>query len=186
MGARAMSERLAARLRTTFRKYGFVFGMAWWFAGVGAMSSDKYLFAFIFYVIGGVLLLGWWLTENPTPRKKNKQNQWTKKQKKQSRRRWLGALVAVAITAGMCAWTQQIKIDHELKQYAGPLYAGWKPTPPDPCGNVSGNSLAIFMGKNASHANKFPHTVLQMNEDKLLVLNRDNNGHLFVLFRILD
>ena len=96
MGARAMSERLAARLRTTFRKYGFVFGMAWWFAGVGAMSSDKYLFAFIFYVIGGVLLLGWWLTENPTPRKKNKQNQWTKKQKKQSRRRWLGALERVS------------------------------------------------------------------------------------------
>jgi hypothetical protein len=67
-------------------KFASVFGVALWFAGIGAMLSDKYIWAFIFYVVGAVWLLGWWLSEHPGPKV-------------------AGIVIIVAITAIMCAAT---------------------------------------------------------------------------------
>jgi hypothetical protein len=130
-------------LRPFHWRYSSVFGAGLWFAGVGAMVGDKYTVAIVFYVLGLLWLVGWWLVEHPGPNHRKGQTQWTSKQIEQIRIRWLGALVPIAITAFMLFLTLHLKVENELKQHAGPLHAGHKPTPPNTC-PIQPGSLGIF------------------------------------------
>jgi hypothetical protein len=166
-------------------RFSSVFGVAWWFAGVGAMIGDKYVAALIFYAIGGLWLFGWWLVEHPSPRRREAQQQWTRNQKKQIQKRWFGAMAPIAITAIMCMWTLHLKTENELRQHDGTLYAGSEPSPPNPCA-VPDGFLTIFIGTNASFTSSFPHTVLQINQEKILAINKGKDGKLYGMFRIFD
>jgi hypothetical protein len=49
-------------------KFSSVFGVALWSFGVGGMFSDKYNAAFIFYFLGCVWIMGWWLQSTQPPK----------------------------------------------------------------------------------------------------------------------
>lgn len=178
-------EKLPAKLseiaqRIFHWKYTSVIGVGIWMAGVAAMLSDKYSAAFIFYAIGGLWLLGWWLIEHPAPNRK-KAGTWTKKQNKRIYVRWGGAGTTIGITALMCLWTLNLQSAKKLEAYSGWLEPGDDPTPSNNCEGgtaVRKGITLLFLGNhgNVHEVLGFPHTVLLINGMKAVVLSKSPDG----------
>ena len=142
------------------------------------MIGDKYVAALVFYTIGGAWLVGWWLMEHPSPKMRQNQVRWKKRQTKQIQGRWLGALAAILMTMLMCLWTINLKNKHELLELHGLLVPAHDSNPPNSC-DLSGDELGIYLENNFSvKADRFPLTVIRVAGKPTIVLDRDLAGQI--------
>lgn len=59
-------------------------------------------------------------------------------------------------------------------ELSGLLIPDDKPTPRNTCGTIPANSLALFFGNSIAYTSTFPHTVIEVGTEPLLVINREN------------
>jgi len=168
-------------------QYSTVFGAGIWFGGLGAMLADKYMVALVFYTLGGLWLFGWWLVENPGPRRTARQREerrFTKKQRSLLWKQWGIAVVPLAITAGMCTWTWNLKVHKDLESLDGVLVPANDPYPDDISCAVPTGSLALIYGDSVIYADNNHLSILSVDtaqsHKELLSLERDKNGDVFL------
>lgn len=70
------------------------------------------------------------------------------------------------------------KINEELEKripaLSGVLIPNNKPTPPNTCGTIPPHTLALFFGNSVAYTNSFPHTVIEVGDKQLLVINKES------------
>jgi hypothetical protein len=159
-------------------RYSSVFGVGMLSCGVGAMIGGKYELAVVCYVLGGIWMIGWWLVENPHPKRRRKQSGWTKQQKSMLGTRYFGALAFLVIVGGRVGYTTDAWKRDLLNALQGDLLPSNDPTPPIRCTpkEPAPGSLKLIVGNYVIVATKFPHTVISGNGAPLLVLNRKADG----------
>jgi hypothetical protein len=151
------------------------------------MLNDKYTAAFIFYLLGLVWVLGWWLMEHPAPRRSRTKLVWTKKQKKYLYMRWGGASIAVVITAVMCIWTSRLSFEKRLQLRSDWLVPADDPMPDNDCARRSPtNSLVVMLGDLTAWDELFPHIVLAIRNKPILTVNRNEQGRIAVTTDVMD
>jgi len=57
-------------------------------------------------------------------------------------------------------------------EMSGELIPANKPTPPNACGTIPPNALAILLGNSAAFNSSFPHTVIEVGNQQLLIINK--------------
>jgi hypothetical protein len=60
----------------------------------------------------------------------------------------------------------------ELTTLSGILTLDNKPTPPNACQNIPANQMIFIFGRSASFNDVFPHTVIEVGEKPLVVINK--------------
>jgi len=48
-----------------------------------------------------------------------------------------------------------------------------KTTPSNACGDIPSNALSLFFGNSVAYTNTFPHTVIEVKDEQLLVINKE-------------
>jgi len=94
---------------------------------------------------------------------------------------WCGFAVFVI---GSLAVTLHIRNDLIRKEHpetvfmnsdlSGLLIPDNKPTPPNACGTIPADSLALFFGNSVAYTSTFPHTVIEVGSEPILVINRQH------------
>ena len=161
-------------------RYASVFGVAFWFAGVGAMLADKYTAATWFYIIGAVWILGWWVSEN-RPRKRH--FGWSHTHLWLLTKTWLVPILIFGTTAFFVFYTQNLKLHHELEQLQGFLFPANDPDPPTFCNHP--DTLKIFLGPSEGFAYQFPSTIIRVRGRNMVILDKDADGKLVLSADIL-
>lgn len=74
-------------------------------------------------------------------------------------------------------WVESIQWvrTRELLQIVGVLTPNNKPTPPNPCGSIPPNALVLFLGDSASYTTAFPHTVIEVGQEQILIINKEKD-----------
>jgi len=60
-------------------------------------------------------------------------------------------------------------------EISGKLTPGSKPMPRNICPTIPAKAIALFLGNSVAYSSSFPHTVIEVGNEKLLVINRKNN-----------
>lgn len=60
----------------------------------------------------------------------------------------------------------------EVTSLSGILIPDNKPTPDNPCGDIPSNAIALFLGNSVAYTSKFPHTVIEVVDQDLLVIDK--------------
>ncbi len=60
-------------------------------------------------------------------------------------------------------------------EMSGELIPANKLTPPNTCGTISPNAIALFFGNSVAYTSSFPHTVIEVGNQKLLIINKKGN-----------
>jgi hypothetical protein len=58
----------------------------------------------------------------------------------------------------------------------GELLPAKDPTPPNPCGKIPSDAIALFLGNSAVFGNTFPHTVLMVRNENVLSIGKSGPG----------
>ena len=100
------------------------------------------------------------------------------------------SIICCAITIGTCLmvfYFRSVNLERELSQNTGVLYPSYDEPPKTEC-NIPNNSLVIYFGKSAAvaWATRFPHTIIKINGDPLLTINKENDIINIVILKIFD
>jgi hypothetical protein len=57
-------------------------------------------------------------------------------------------------------------------EYHGFLLPAAEPMPPNPCGEIPGTALAIFLGRSAAYSSASPHVVIRIRGEEVLSFER--------------
>lgn len=105
---------------------------------------------------------------------------------------WQLALGYSAVAAGillvLCYFFRPDAVAIDLSKNEGVLIPAHEPMPElaRRC-RLPENALAVFIGSNLSWSTRFPHTVIEMGNEPMLVIDRDGNRNLKVtVLRIFD
>lgn len=85
------------------------------------------------------------------------------------------AFVSFGIIGAGWVWSLRWVEKRELQQLFGVLIPDNKPTPPNCCGTIPPNAIALFFGNSVSYTSAFPHTVIEVGKTQLLVINKDKD-----------
>ncbi len=84
---------------------------------------------------------------------------------------------------------QQQLFDHQ-QEFAeflnGKLLPASDPMPPNICHQIQSNDVAVFLGTNAMVTNKFPHTILQVQGQSVVSIDRLENGSVVLSVEMRD
>jgi len=101
-------------------------------------------------------------------------------------------IIVVAYFALVRVWTREVdllaifkkpsesipikeKKGSPLSEMSGELIPASKPTPPNTCGTIPPNAIALFFGNSVAYTSSFPHPVIEVGNQKLLVINKKGN-----------
>lgn len=73
-----------------------------------------------------------------------------------------------------------LQVNHELKSLRGLLMPANDPLPPSVCQNVPDNALLIYLGGFTSFTTAFPHTVIEIDKQPRLIIDKDKDGSIAV------
>jgi hypothetical protein len=189
--ARTARAKVEPLFRTIFHwKYSSVFGVGIWFSAVAAMLSDKYEAATVFYIVGGLWLVGWWLSEHPSPRRANLKMRWTNKQKRKLYIRWFGILIPVCLTAIMFRWNMNLSLAERLEMHSDWLVPASDATPHNSwCPSLDKlppRSVILLVGSNTAYAFRFPASIIKIEGVPKFSLDRDDHGRIAITADIFD
>ena len=60
-------------------------------------------------------------------------------------------------------------------EMSGELIPANKPTPPNACGTIPPNAIALLLGNSGAYNSSFPHTVIEVGNEPLLIINKKGN-----------
>jgi hypothetical protein len=108
-----------------------------------------------------------------------------------SRRRYLfwkwsipSLIIVTLILAGL--FVNSKREARELSLLYGILVPANDPFPPNSCGNIDQNHIAIFLGSQISVTSVFPHKIVEVERVPRVVVDRDKNGRLILIVDILS
>jgi hypothetical protein len=141
--------------------------------------------AYALFSLAFVWFLGFWLTS--TTVSKLDPSTWSKPRKKRltNRDRWrsrwyrfgLPLLFFLPAFLAIMYGTYTLQVKAELSQLEGRLYPADDPDPPGPC-PVTGTELALYFGRMAVVADRFPLTVIKIASKPAVVMDRNADGSL--------
>ncbi len=70
-------------------------------------------------------------------------------------------------------------------ELSGLLIPDNRPTPPNTCRTIPADSLALFFGNSVAYTNTFPHTVIEVGTEPILVINKQD-GKVTVSARVFS
>jgi len=80
---------------------------------------------------------------------------------------------------GHWAWEGWTKWQHpesilqsQAPQMSAELIPANKPTPPNACGTIPPKAIALLLGSSAAYNSSFPHTVIEVSNQPLLIINK--------------
>ena len=163
-------------------------------------SKPIFILAYVLSCAASLWSLGLWLTCDFLHRKDP--NSWTRSRKKRAiKRDWTvfrvwkfgvpGFIIAIFFMSCFFIWwvdeqKELASLQKELASLQGWLKPADDPIPPNPCGTLSKDDIAIFLGPITAITNKFPHTVLEVKGQKRIVLDKKSDGSLAVSLDVLD
>ena len=136
-------------------------------------------------MVAAIWAIGAWLVseelEKKKPRKlKGNQELQAQKYAKAMRRysfwRWSKPIAVVWLLGVAAALVNHKQIEKELQSNSGYLVPASDPTPPNPCGQapLPKGALLVILGERAAWTMQFPATVLSIDKEDILVLDRDD------------
>lgn len=174
-----------------FAGSGTIIGIA--LAVPAGASAALFHLADLFMFLGGLWSAGYWWTsdflnkkmpatgEQRNPRKANSAK---RSMTRFNRWRW-GVLSAIGLTVWLClAGIGKLALDKELESLSGRMFPGSDPTPPNPCPERLSEDVLVIFGDNASAVDHFPHTILEVRDQPVLALDRDQSGMLVLLLEV--
>ena len=154
-------------------------------------SELPFILAYISYTIAFIWTLGCWLTSEYL-NNKNPKN-WIRQRRKRATSaefnvlyiyQWGVSLLIFIIFLGLLVGTNSIKTQFELSQLHGWLYPSSDPIPPNRCGEIPKDSLAVFLGSSVALTRDFPHTVLTLKDEDIIILDKHDDGSLAISMNV--
>jgi hypothetical protein len=165
---------------------------------VSLLFYRHFVLAYVFFAAFGVWSITFWQLHDILVRKRNALNERkVRKNPKHLRKKWFNylawrwgissllALVTLACLSGVHAVQER----YELESLQGWLIPADDPDPsPDICSGpfTPKLPLRIHMGKFEAFGSNFPYTVLAVNGQKAIVLNRDERRRIAVSVEVRD
>ena len=161
--------------------------------------ANKFLFAYLFFVLfGGSGLLCWAASDHLAREKRKLRSRAVRRSGDYKTRlvrygltKWTMTGIIIATTGVCILLTRAEENVYDLMQMRGGLIAGNYPTPSNTCANspfLPADAVALLIGSNgdATWTNKFPHTVIAYGDDPVLTLDRVKDGNIAVSLKIVD
>lgn len=193
-----------AEVRGVFHwKYSSVLAFFFWsmalvMVQIGiAVEPFSYLFtlARLFVILGSMWFLAFWLTSEELQRKKPRL---TEKQKKRGEKvslvnyrllKWGVSCFLLVISVLGIRLINKVELNRELTLLHGRLLPSDEVTPPNSCSDLgvgtTGDGVLVLMGFATSYVDSFPHTVISVDEQPRLVVNRDADKSVWLALDIL-
>ncbi len=122
-------------------------------------SKPIFMLTYIFAFVALVWSLGYWLTCDVS-------GKW----------KFSVSVLIVLVFIVSCFSIGRIEEQKELSSLHGCLIPDNKPTPNTPTCQIPANGIALFFGNNSvAYITEFPHIVIQLDNEPLLIINKLNN-----------
>lgn len=156
-------------------------------------SQPIFILAYIFAIAATSWSLGYWLTCDFL-RSKNPKT-WPKTERKRSTlknlyiyRSWqfvisVCIIILFILTCFCIAWVSEQK---ELSSLHGWVYPGNGETPINACGDLSNGQMIVLLGKVAVLVDSFPKSVLAINGQKVINIDKKQDGSMAISMDIFD
>ena len=160
-------------------------------AALTAALADKFVLAYWFTAIAGIYSAGCWLASETLHKKISTFVLYDGRENRLQRRalpwQWITfPSLAILLVVSVCMFgIYYLQISYELRQLEGWIY----PANEDinvACPIRPGELALITGGGNVHIASSFPHTVIAINCDDILVLNRRSDNSVGVSLRVFD
>ncbi len=174
-------------LRKIFHwKHSFGLIPSFWAIGLGLVSIDASGLAglaYFFFALGTVWSLGFWLTSDFL-RKKNPRG-WSRNIRKRGGKqsaatylawKWGVSTCLVGVFVAAVIQTNAISERKELLNMHGVLLPAHDPNPPNPCGDIPADAMAVFYGNSAMYARGKSFSLLEIGPTSLLTIDKDETG----------
>jgi hypothetical protein len=162
-----------------------------WFAtGVGMALTNKFFLGYVFFILFGIWGIGCWFASDHLAKKQSNIERLRKKATKPNAKAKSVAdyrkaqkvnlicykfgvpIVLTALMLVCIAWVRSTQEEYELNLSNEWLFPANDKSPPSDC-FLSADDLILYVGRNASISNKFPHTVIQYKGQGVLVIDRN-------------
>jgi hypothetical protein len=166
--------------------------------GIGFALANHFILAYSFLSAFGLWLILLWLFSDFLAHKRAvlserriRKHPAMLQKEKSNYRVWqwsISGLLAI-ISLACLFWVHMVQEQHELESLQGWLLPANDPDPqPDICSGpfTPHQVLKIHLGKFEVFASVFPYTVLAVNKQKAIIINRDENGRIAVSMEIRD
>lgn len=175
----------------------FFFGM-----GYAAMTYHQFVMAYALSALGGIWTLGYYIFSDSRKKRSNtvrKLRDATRKHeavekiitKYRHARNWhyckeIGTYAAVLLATGCFVfWLNLGQEEYELSLLEGKLYPANEAIPENDCeGLINKDSLMMFMGPFIAVSNKFPTTIVEINDYPFLSMDKHEDGSLAISMEI--
>jgi len=150
---------------------------------VGIDTSGLAWLACFFFALGTVWSLGSWLTSDFL-RKKNPRG-WNRATRKRASKhsaaaylvwKWGVSVSLVGVFVAAVIQTLAISERKELLSMHGVLLPAHDPNPPNPCGDIPADAMAVFYGNSAMYARGNSFSLLEIGPTSLLTIDKDQTG----------
>jgi hypothetical protein len=155
--------------------------------------ADKFGSAYIFWGITAIYAVGCWLASDTLARKLHSSSSLlgsdgkpVQLKAKRSRLWQIAPSLAIFLVfLGFGFWIRKLQVNKELEALSGWLYPAGEVLSV-PCPIHSKNDLIVMSGTNAYIEDQFPHTLLMIDCDRVLTIDRDANGNVGISLTIRD
>jgi len=162
-------------------------------AALATALASQFYFAYFFLFVTTFYSIGCWLTSDTLARKRqSKPVLYGPDEERLPSAVKTPLLWRLVPTAAMLVlfgffglWIRGLQIDKELESLSGWLYPAGEHVDV-PCPLAYPDDLVLVCGTNSYFADKFPHTVIAINCDNVLSVDRDVNGRVGITLTILD
>ncbi|MFZ5876076.1 MAG: hypothetical protein ACOYXU_06655 [Nitrospirota bacterium] len=164
-------------------------GLGTMFWGLGyslPYPNPWFIVAYIVFCIAFAWsLIGWSQSDSLREKRPHKgENDLTFKAEQRIFRTWQFGVSGLIFLLFMGSLYTTYRLDEsvELDQPFGRLYPANDPLPDQCSGAIDEGSLAMFLGNIVSITHTFPHTVLEVDKESIITLDRASDGSLLVSF----